>query len=210
MIILDTIATILAQDSVQSMVDVNKSVPEAGFSFGQILGSVIDYAYKIAMVFIAIVNYIYVKRLNQEKDTKEQNKEQEERLKQKKVQRIEYLKTLVYDENLPNLYDFFVKLETEIVKLKSEIADKKEIEKNLQVIFKDLRSKFIIVLSAAVPDLGNQIQDIADNLHNQLVSNISDEGINIWVERYYNDLVKKVYEKGKIDMISTLFNYDGH
>lgn len=210
MIILDTIATILAQDSVQSMVDVNKSVPETGFSFCQILGSVIDYAYKISMVFIAIVNYIYVRRLNQEKDTKEQNKEQEERLKQKKAQRIEYLKTLVYDENLPNLYDFFVKLETETVKLKSEDADKKEIEKNLQVIFKDLRSKFIIVLSAAVPDLGNQIQDIADNLHNQLVSNISDEGINIWVERYYNDLVKKVYEKGKIDMISTLFNYDGH
>lgn len=210
MIILDTIATILAQDSVQSMVDVNKSVPETGFSFGQILGSVIDYAYKIAMVYIAIVNYIYVRRLNQEKDTKEQNKEQEERLKQKKAQRIEYLKTLVYDGNLPHLYDFFVKLETETVKLKSENADKKEIEKNLQVIFKDLRSKFIIVLSAAVPDLGNQIQDIADNLHSQLVSNISDEGINIWVERYYNDLVKKVYEKGKIDMISTLFNYDGH
>lgn len=210
MIILDSIATILAQDSMQSVVEVNKSVVGTGCSIGQILGTVIDYAYKIAMVFIAIVNYIYVRRLNQEKDTKEQNKEQEERLKQKKAQRIEYLKTLVYDENLPRLYDFFVKLEKETIKLKSEDADKKEIEKNLQVIFKDLRSKFIIILSAAVPDLGNQIQDIADNLHNQLVSNISDEGINIWVERYYNDLVKKVYEKGKIDMISTLFNYDGH
>lgn len=209
MIILDTIATILAQDSVQSIVDVNKRVAETGCSLGQILGSFIDYAYKIAMVFIAIVNYIYVRRLNQEKDTKEQNKEQEERLKQKKAQRIEYLKTLVYDENLPKLYDFFVNLEAETVKLKSENADKKLIEKNLQGIFKDLRSKFIIVLSAAVPDLGNQIQDIADNLHDQLVSNMSDEGINIWVERYYNDLVKKVYEKGKIDMISALFNYDG-
>lgn len=210
MIFFDTITAVSAQDTLQTIADANKITSETGCSFGQAIGTIIDYAYKISMVFIAAVNFFYVRKLNQEKDTKEQNKEKEEREKQRKVQRIEYLKTLVYDENLPNLYDFFVKLETETVKLKVENADKKEIEKNLQVIFKNLRSKFIIVLSAAVPELGNQIQEIADDLHNQLVSNISDEGINIWVERYYNDLVKKVYEKGKVDMISTLFNYDGH
>lgn len=210
MILLDTIATLPTADTLQIISDVSQQVAEKQLSSGNAFGIFIDYAYKISMVCIAIVNFIYVWILNQKKDTKEQDKEQEERTKQQRAQRIGYLKTLVYEENLPNLYNFFVELETELCKLKGQEADKKEIEKNLQTIFKNLRSKFIIVLSAAVPELGSQIQDIADTMHEKLVSNMSDEGINLWVERYYNDMIKKVYEGGKVKIVSTLFNYDGH
>lgn len=210
MILLDTIVTLPTADTLQIISDVSQQVVERQSASGNAFGTFIDYAYKISMLCIAIANFVYIWNLNQRKDTKEQDKEQEERTKQKRAQRIGYLKTLVYEENLPNLYIFFVELETELSKLKDQQANIGEIEKNLQTIFKNLRSKFIIVLSAAVPELGSQVQNIADTMHDQLVSNMSDEGVNLWVERYYNDMIKKVYEEGKVNIVSTLFNYDGH
>lgn len=210
MILLDTILALSSADTLQSFADVSQPVAEIEYSFCNVFSIIFDYAYKTSMVIIACLNFVYICRLNQKKDTKEQDKEQEERVKQQRTLRIGYLKTLVYEENLPKLYNFFVELETELYKLKDKKANKKEIEKNLQTIFKNLRSTFIIVLSAAVPELGAQVLEIADKMRDQLVSNMSDEGINLWVDRYYNDKINKVYEEGKINMVSTLFNYDGH
>lgn len=208
--ILDVISVVYTSDGLATIANTAQQIGAEGNFWGSVIGSIVDYAYKCSMVIIAVVNFIYVRKLNEKKSTEERNKEQEERAKERKAQKISYLKTLVYEENLPNLYAFFVNLENEIIRLKEKDVDKKEIEQKLQTVFKELRSKFIIVLSAAVPELGQKVQDIADKMLDQLVANMSDEGINLWVERYYNDMIKKVYEGGKVEIISTLFNYDGH
>lgn len=46
-------------------------------------------------------------------------------------------------------------------------------------------------------------------MRDSLINNIADEGINLWVEHYYNDKIKMVVDSGKVKMIKALFDYNG-
>ena len=126
------------------------------------------------------------------------------------------LKTIVLIPNLKKMYKFLDKLWTELEKLKlgsdvdknvdKENAVKQEIEPTIQALFASFRSDFIIVLNATAPSLGKHI---SDTMRDTILSNMADPGINLWVTKYFNDKIKSVYEKGKMDMVNTLFNYDG-
>ena len=76
-------------------------------------------------------------------------------------------------------------------------------------MFTTFRSDFIIVLNATAPSLGERVKQISDTMRDTILFNMADEGVNLWVLNYFNDKIKSVYEKGKMDMVNVLFNYNG-
>ena len=173
---------------------------------------IVDIAYKLSMVAIAAFNILYVIKLN-----KAQNQDKE--AQRESERRMDLLKTIVLIPNLRKMYGFLDKLWAELEKLKlekeeyknadKENAVKKEIEPAIQALFASFRSDFIIVLNATTPALGEKVKEISDAMRDTILSNMADEGVNLWVLKYFNDKIKSVYEKGKMDMVNALFNYNG-
>ena len=172
----------------------------------------VDIAYKLSMVAIAAFNILYVIKLN-----KAQNQDKE--VQRESERRMDLLKTIVLVPNLTKMYSFLDQLWTELEKLKlekevdknadKENAVKNEIEPTIQALFASFRSDFIIVLNATTPALGKKVNDISDVMRDTILSNMGDEGVNLWVLKYFNDKIKSVFEKGKMDMVNALFNYNG-
>ena len=175
-------------------------------------GGVVDIAYKLAMVAIAAFNIVYVIMLN-----KSQN--QDKAAQRKSERRMDLLKTIVLIPNLKKMYRFLDKLWAELEKLKleneadknadKENAVKQEIEPTIQALFASFRSDFIIVLNATAPVLGEKVEHISDTMRDTILSNMADPGINLWITKYFNDKIKTIYEKGKMDLVNALFNYNG-
>lgn len=67
----------------------------------------------------------------------------------------------------------------------------------------------IYFLSAVDKKLYQKILDKSDNFRDILVANIGDEGVNIYVERQYNELIDKPYKDFKKTIIQDLFSYTG-
>ncbi len=173
---------------------------------------IVDIAYKLSMVAIAAFNILYVIKLNIAQNQDKEAQRESER-------RMDLLKTIVLIPNLRKMYGFLDKLWAELEKLKlekeedknadKENAVKKEIEPAIQALFASFRSDFIIVLNATTPALGEKVKEISDAMRDTILSNMADEGVNLWVLKYFNDKIKSVYEKGKMDMVNALFNYNG-
>ena len=190
------------------MILLQAAEPVSTFTFS----GVVDIAYKLSMVAIAAFNIVYVIMLN-----KSQNQDKE--AQRKSERRMDLLKTIVLIPNLKKMYKFLDKLWTELEKLKleneadknadKENAVKQEIEPKIQTLFASFRSDFIIVLNATAPALGDKVEKISDTMRDNILSNMADEGVNLWVLNYFNDKIKSVYEKGKMEMVNALFNYDG-
>lgn len=175
-------------------------------------GGFVDIAYKLSMVAIAAFNIFYVIRLNKTQSQDKENQRKSER-------RMDLLKTIVLIPNLKKMYKFLDKLWVELEKLKleneaekttdRENAVKLEIEPTIQALFATFRSDFIIVLNATAPSLGKKVEKISDTMRDTILSNMADEGVNLWVTKYFNDKIKSVFENGKMDMVNVLFNYNG-
>lgn len=189
--------------SVLGTADVASSSSFSGF---------VDIAYKLSMVAIAVFNIFYVIRLN---NAQSQDKEAQ----RKSERRMDLLKTIVLIPNLKKMYSFLDKLWGELEKLKleneaekttdKEKTVKQEIEPKIQALFATFRSDFIIVLNATAPSLGREVEKISDTMRDTILSNMADEGVNLWVTNYFNDKIKSVFENGKMDMVNVLFNYNG-
>ena len=187
---------------------VQTAATEASLTFG----GIIDVAYKISMVAIAVFNIFYVIKLNR---LQSQDKEAQ----RKAERRIDLLKTIVLIPNLRKMYSFLDKLWQQLERLKlegendkntdKENAVKQNIEPEIQKLFASLRSDFIIALNATAPSLGKKVERVSDNMRDKLLENMSDPGINLWVTNYFNDRIKTVYENGKKEMVNVLFNYEG-
>ena len=196
--------TLSAFDSIQVAQSTSNSTPKTCTSF-------IDVLCEISMVLIALFNVFYVWKLN-----KSENQDKE--VQRKKERKSDMLKTIVLFPNLNKMYSFLDNLWVELYKLKLEGENdknvdkenliKQEIEPKIQLLFTSFRSDFIIVINATVPDLGNKIEQISDTMRDTILQNMADPGINLWIPKYFNDKIKSVYEKGKMDMVNALFHTD--
>ena len=162
----------------------------------------VDILYKFATVLIALFNVFFAVYIYRTKDKKEDDNKEADR-------KIGLLKTLILDYNLKYVYIFFDDLEPHLSVLKNRKTDKKIVEQNIQRLFKDLNEKFIYFLSAVDKKLYQKILDKSDNFRDILVANIGDEGVNIYVERQYNELIDKPYKDFKKTIIQDLFSYTG-
>ena len=46
-------------------------------------------------------------------------------------------------------------------------------------------------------------------MRDEIIENMGDEGINLWVDKYFNDRIKKIYDDGRKKMVNALFEYNG-
>lgn len=65
------------------------------------------------------------------------------------------------------------------------------------------------LLSAVDRKLYDKILDISDSCRDKLVTNIGNEGVNLYVEAQYKNLIKKPYDDIKRTILSELFGYKG-
>lgn len=175
-----------------------KMLMESTMNFYDIL----DYAYKIAMVVIAIFNAcfaVYIYYSNSRKSSKDKDADR----------KIALLKSLILDYNLKFLYDSFADLEKDLSKLKEKGCDKSAVEKSIQTDFRKLNERFVNFLEAIDGTLYHSMLDACDQCRDKIVSNIGDDGVNLWVDEKYKDLIMKPLDDTKKKMLSQLFNYRG-
>lgn len=192
--IIDSLTMI--KDTVMTVVP--QQMPQESYS----LMSILDVFYKIAMIFIAAFNAWFAYTIHKLKNKKEDDFKEADR-------KIALLKTLILDYNLKFVYEFFNNLEAHLSGLNEREADKRAIESHIQADFKRLNEKFVNLLSAVDRKLYDKILDISDSCRDKLVTNIGNEGVNLYVEAQYKKLIKKPYDDIKRTILSELFGYKG-
>ena len=168
------------------------------FSFN----SCIDYGCKISTVIIAVVNLLLL--INRYKKTDEDAKDLAERNR-----KLSLLKTLILDHNLHYYYDIFEEIEKNLADLKKKDCDKSRIEKDLQYNFRQIFEKFLNFLSIIDTGLFESVKKECDECRDELVTNIVDEGINLYVEAQFNSKIKNRVQQTKETILSSIFNYKG-
>lgn len=182
--------------------DCGALITMVGCISGPCLATVLDWFCKIATVVIAAFNIIYAVKLDLFKNKKDSEKEE-------RARRMNLLKTIVFDNTLSQLYVFFEKLKDALERLRSSNVDKKEVETELQSLFYVFGDSFTIYLKAADCSLGQKLGDLTDQLRDNLVEKIGDEGINLYVEHVFNDSIKAPYDEYRRQVIALLFGYRG-
>jgi hypothetical protein len=192
--IIDSLTMI--KDTVMTVVP--QQMPQEPYS----LMGILDVVYKIAMILIAAFNAWFAYTIHKLKNKKEDDFKEADR-------KIALLKTLILDYNLKFVYEFFDNLEAHLSGLNERKADKRAIESHIQADFKRLNEKFVNLLSAVDRKLYDKILDISDSCRDKLVTNIGNEGVNLYVEAQYKNLIKKPYDDIKRTILSELFGYKG-
>jgi len=158
----------------------------------------LDVVYKLGMVVIALVNIYFAKRLHKQQDAKEEKKNDSDH-------KVALLKTLILDNNLPDFYDFFEDLEKETDKLKNEKANTKEIETEIQKVFRGLNEGFIDLLQGIDEDLYNGILAISDSTRETIILSMAEYKLN--VEKVHKEHITGPIAKMKKDVIRKLFEF---
>jgi|GEM_PF-561952 hypothetical protein len=192
--IIDSLTMI--KDTVMTVVP--QQMPQEPYS----LMGILDVVYKIAMILIAAFNAWFAYTIHKLKNKKEDDFKEADR-------KIALLKTLILDYNLKFVYEFFDNLEAHLSELNERKADKRAIESHIQADFKRLNEKFVNLLSAVDRKLYDKILDISDSCRDKLVTNIGNEGVNLYVEAQYKNLIKNPYDDIKRTILSELFGYKG-
>ena len=123
--------------------------------------------------------------------------------------KLSLLKTLILDQNLHYYYDIFEEIEKNLADLKKKDCDKVRIEKDLQYNFRQIFEKFLNFLSIIDTGLFESVKKECDECRDELVTNIVDEGINLYVEAQFNSKIKNRVQQTKETILSSIFNYKG-
>ena len=123
--------------------------------------------------------------------------------------RMSLFKTLILDYNLKYVYEFFDKLDALLVKLKQQDCDKRALDPSIQHEFKQLNEKFIFLLMAVNNSFYLSILKLSDDFRDELVGNIADDGINLYIESKYTELIEKPSKSFKVKLLKALFEYRG-
>lgn len=194
--------TILCDSTmISDIVDSAASTIPNGMEF-TINTSILSDISDVATVAIALINIVLLFLF--ERWHRKDNGENQEANR-----RISLMNTLVLDHNMKYFYSSYDKLRKDVEYLKEKDCLKKEVERNVQESLKTLNQNFIYFIMAIDVTMHNKLMEISDNCRDLLVANISDEGINLDVEKMFNEKIKKVIDECERKMLSLLFNYDG-
>lgn len=154
----------------------------------------IDIGCKIATVIIALINIFFV--INIFKRNKQRD----------------LLKTLVLDYSIKHFYKYFEDMDNVLTQLK-EIGDldiqrkeekKKEIEKEIQCFGREFEHKFIDLFLYINPAIHKKIKEKTDDMVSAIVTSMFDDGINIYVEKIYNERIASTMAITKSQIIRML------
>lgn len=165
---------------------------------------ILDSIYKIAMILIAAFNIAFALYIFKVKNKKDNDSEEKNR-------RIGFLKTLVLDHSMIDLYRFFSLIDIETLRLKSKLSklEKKEVNDAIIAFGIELRQRFIDPLIAIDNGLYSNVLHAVDELIDGITNCIYDEGINLTHKPKFEEQINQKIQKTKTSIISTLFSYKG-
>lgn len=167
--------------------------------------TILDVAFKLATILIAVLNVIltiYVFHRN----TKRTNSQKEEDRK------MVWFKTLILDQNLTHLYDFFELLEEDLTRLNLNalnIEEKQKVIESTDDLFINLRRKFIDPLLGIDKNLYEKILEKLDLLQEKISIAVFDEGLNLNHLPMFKEKMLTPVSNTKTSVIKSLFNYRG-
>lgn len=138
------------------------------------------------------------------------NKREDEDRRRK--QRIDWLKTLILDSNLPYFFDFFEKVEQELRKLQLPSAKddtKKQVINNINDQRILIRRKFIELLSAVDENLYYTTLEKIDGMIDCFTSIIVDDGINLKHSPKFEEIILNKIIETRTSIIKGFFNFEG-
>lgn len=160
-----------------------------------------DIAWFLPFLFSVITYYIGV-RTSKKNEAKNDIVVETDR-------KMSLFKTLILDYNLKYVYEFFDGLENVLSELKDKKCDKRKLEQQIQNKFKLLNERFVYLLLAVDKTFYARVLDLSDNFRDVLMSNISDKGVNLYVEQKYSELINIPYKDFKTNLLKSLFDYRG-
>lgn len=127
----------------------------------------------------------------------------------KKTSKHNSLKTLILDYNIKYLYEYFDNVEKSVEPLKSRKSTDKVKMKVINELVQHSRNfqqKFIDLFFSVNQSLYKELNEDSESLIDSLSSSIADEGINLYNEAKYDELVKSKISESKSKMILKLIN----
>ncbi len=161
-----------------------------------------EWIFNIATLIIAIAGLI-ISIIVFSKERKDSNNQSEASRK------LELMKTLILDHNMPHFYSIFERLLKSVERLKERTCDKAEVEEDIQSILRNLNETVILSFIAIDQSLYESLIIESDNCRDNLVNSLSDEGLNLYVESKYKQHVLDHINNAKKHIISKIYNYRG-
>ena len=93
--------------------------------------------------------------------------------------------------------------------MKQQDCDKRALEPKIQDEFNLLHDKFIFLLMAINQRFYLSILKLSDDFRDELVANIADDGINLYIDSKYTELIDKPSKNFKVKLLKVLFEYRG-
>lgn len=164
--------------------------------------SVGEWIVNVSTLIIALAGLLLsvIVFIKERKDSKDQSDSS---------RKLELMKTLILDHNMPKFYAFFDKLHDSVEKLKERTCDKAEIEHDIQGILRNLNETVLLLFTSIDPTLYESLLLESDKCRDKLVDSLSDEGLNLYVEEKYKKHILDHINLAKKHMIKKIYNYNG-
>lgn len=111
------------------------------------------------------------------------------------------------DYNIKHLYEFFDNVEKRVETLKSKEStedDKKNVINDIVQYSRNFQQKFIDLFFSVNQFLYKELNTDSESLIDALTNSISDDGINLYNEAKYNELIKSKISESKSTIIKKL------
>lgn len=165
----------------------------------------LDVLSKLAVVLIAIINLIFAVFVFLKKNHIDRTEKESDR-------KINWLKSLILDHNLDHFYEFFDRLDIELIKLKEPSIDeagKQDINDSVSEIFIYLRRNLIDMFLAVDTELYKFFIASSDSLQDHITESIFDAGINLSHPAKFDEVLSNKVMETKTNLIKRLFEYRG-
>lgn len=165
----------------------------------------LDVVYKVAIVAIALSNFIlaaYIFRFKNSKEDKEKTEKHN----------VDLYKEIILKPNSPAFFTFVKSLLeacSELLKNGQSVEQKKEVQEKIDYLFVNVRTDFIDLFSAFDPSLNIEVQELFDDIQTLITESIFDEGINLGHKPKYDEKIKDPISYFKTDVIKLLISYTG-
>lgn len=121
--------------------------------------------------------------------------------------KLELMKTLILDHQMSVFYEHFKKLQDILARLKNQACNKRDVEKEIQPVFRSLNEELLVLFRAIDEKLYKDILDQSDQCRDKLVESIADDGINLFIENKYKEHIQQPLTSAQQEIIRIIYNY---
>ncbi len=150
----------------------------------------------IALLGLALSIYVFYQ---QRADSKAQSDS---------ARRLDLMKTLILDQNIPDFYNIFQRLRNSTDRLLTPGCDRRTVEANIQSLLRELHDQILSLFLVIDSGLYSDLVDESDICRDNLVDILGNANIDLSVEEQYAQYVLSHLNRAKREMLRRIYNYD--